>query len=82
MDDNAPLDDRLEKLWGHLGNMTPDQLRAHIIKVRSERRIVKMKTAAKKTTKQTSDTAKTKARKLMGGIDSAAMARLLKDLKA
>lgn len=75
------LNDRLEKLWGHLGNMTPDELRAHIVKIRSERRLIKMKTATKKTVKQSSDTAKTRARKLLTGVDAAAMARMLKDLE-
>lgn len=75
------LNDRLEKLWGHLGHMTPDELRQHIVKIRAERRIVKMKTATKKTQKQASDTAKTKAKKLLAGVDANMVARMLKDLK-
>lgn len=74
------IDDRLEKLWGSLDNMTEDELRAHIVKIRTERRLIKVKNTVKKSAKQTSDTAKGKARKLLTGLDPEAMARMLKDL--
>lgn len=74
------IDDRLEKLWGHIGNMTPDEMRAHIVRIRNDRRTTKVKTATKKSVKQTSDTAKTKVKKLLSGVDAATMARMLKEL--
>jgi hypothetical protein len=74
------MTDRLEKLWPHLGNMTPDELRQQIIRIRAERRLIKMKSATK-TARQTSDTAKAKARKLLADMDPATMAKMLKDLE-
>lgn len=60
--DNAP--DRIEKLWKHMGNLSPDQLRDHIRKVRQDRRIVKVRNSEKKTVRVKSDAAKVKARKV------------------
>jgi hypothetical protein len=78
--DNS-INDRLEKLWGHLGDMTPDQIRERIREIRNERRVVKMRTTVKKTVKQTSDAAKTKMKKLLVGMTPEEMARMLKDLE-
>jgi hypothetical protein len=74
------IDDRLQKLWGHLGDMTPDQLRQHVIKIRNERRITKARVSIKKTVKQSSDAAKGRVKKMLGSMDPEAMARILKDL--
>lgn len=75
------LNDRMQDVWGHIENMTPDELRAHILKIRAERRQIKMRNSVKKTVKQTSDAAKTRMQKMLSGMDAEAVARMLKDLK-
>lgn len=60
--DDTP--DRIEKLWGHLGNLDADQLREQIRRVRADRKIVKLRNSVKKTTRVRSDAAKTKVVKL------------------
>jgi len=77
--DNEPsIDDRLEKLWGHLDNMTPDQIREHVRRIRADRRLSKQRPSVIKSVKATSDTAKTKARKLLAGADADMIERILK----
>lgn len=72
--------DRLEKAFGNLMDMTPDELRARIVQIRSERRLIKAKRADKKNVKVTSDTAKTRMRKMLSGMDPAEVAKMMKEL--
>jgi hypothetical protein len=80
MGDEPTLEDRLEAIWGHLGNMTPDELRQHIVKIRSERRLIKTKRADKKKAVNKSDTAKTRMRKMLAGLSPEDAMKLLKGL--
>lgn len=74
------IDDRLERLWPHLGNMPADKVREHIRKMRADRRVMKVNTTKRKTIKASSDNAKVKAKKLLAGADPALLARLLKEI--
>lgn len=78
-----PLDtsDRLEKLWGHIGHMTPEQARAHIVRIRADRRVSKVKTTVKKAGIKKSDTALTELRKLITKGQEEMLMRVLKGLK-
>ena len=73
--------DRLQKLWGHLGNMTPDQIKESIRQVRADRRITKQRTAVKKKARETSDTARLKIKDLASSLSPEALERLLKGMK-
>jgi len=73
--------DRLEKLWGHIGNMDPDEIREHIRKVRADRRLTKTRITVKKKTKVGSDAARTKMKSLLDGMSEADKERLLKELE-
>jgi hypothetical protein len=79
MDDTPP--DRLQKLWGHLGNMTPEQIRESIRQVRADRRIVKQRTAVKKKARDTSDSARLKIKDLASDLSPDALERLLRGMK-
>lgn len=73
-------EDKLERMFGHLGNLTPDELRAHVRKNRADRRMIKAKPAAVKKAKKDTDSAKEKARKLIAKVgDLDLLERLLKE---
>lgn len=75
------IDDRLEKIWGHLSNKTPDEIREHIRGIRADRRLLKLRSGAKKTAKISSDTAKTKAQKLLRDVDPEMLERMLRNMQ-
>ena len=73
-------ENRIEKLWGHLENMTPDELRAHIRKIRNDRKIRKVSRTVKKTAAKKTDSATEKAKKALAGLSPDAIERLMKGL--
>lgn len=75
-------EDRVEALWGHLGDMSADEIKAHIRKLRADRRLIKAKNSVKKDSKQKSDGARSRATKLAATMDPEALARMLRDLKS
>ncbi len=69
-------------MFGHLGNMSADELRDHVRKTRSDRRVPKVKAAVKKKAKLTGDANRVKARKMIDKLGNAdLLAKLLKDLE-
>lgn len=73
-------EDRIEKLWGHLGNMSPDQIREHIRKTRSDRKIRKAPKATAKKEVKTKEKSKEKAKISLKGLSPEALERIMKDL--
>lgn len=71
--------ERIERLWGHLGNMTPDEIREHIRRTRGERKKRKEKAAVKKATRVKADKAQGKVKDL-ASTDPELLERLLKEL--
>lgn len=72
--------DKLERMFGHFGNLSPDELRAKVRQTRADRRMAKAKPAAVKKAKRDTDSAKTKAQKLIqkaGNLEL--LERLLKE---
>jgi hypothetical protein len=76
----TPLNDRIQRLWGHITDMTEDQLRDHIRKIRSDRRVLKAKPGVKKQIKVSSDKARDRARSLLADADTDMIARILKGM--
>lgn len=75
------MTDRIEKLWGHLGNMTPDQIRDHIRKTRTDRKIRKVSATKKKQEVKTQEKKKDKVKDVLKGLSPEAIERLMKGLE-
>jgi hypothetical protein len=74
--------DKLEAMFGHLGNLSPDELRARVRAVRADRRIGKTKNSTKKKAKVSSDTAKTRLKSLVAKIgNDDLLEQMLKELE-
>lgn len=75
--------DKLERMFGHLGNLSSDELRARVRKVRADRRITKPWAGAAKRAKRSIETAKgtakTKAKRLIGK-DLELLQKIMKDM--
>lgn len=73
--------DKLEAMFGHFGHLSPDELRAKVRKVRADRRVGKVKAAAKKKAKTSSDGAKSKVKSMLDKLGNPKlMEMLLKEL--
>lgn len=62
-------EDKLERAFGNLASMTEDELRAHVRKVRADRRIGKVKASTKKAIRASAEKARDKARELLRNTD-------------
>lgn len=68
--------DRIRQLWPTLTDMTPDELREHVRKIRADRRQKKVTPKAKKASISSSETKANKIRKLLAD-NPALVAKLL-----
>ncbi len=73
-------DDRIEKLWGHLENMSPDQVRDHVRKIRTDRRVKKLSKTVKKAVTAKKEASTDKAKKALDALSPEAIERLLKGM--
>lgn len=73
--------DKLEAAFGHLGNLSEEELRARVRQVRKDRRIAKVSKTVKKAAKAKSDTARTKVKKTADALnDKDLVLRMLKEM--
>lgn len=72
--------DKLERMFGHLGNMSNDELRSRVRKIRADRRVTKPWAGAAKRAKKATEAAKTKAKKKIASIDLELAAKILKEM--
>lgn len=75
--------DKLERMFGHFGNLTPDELRAHVRQVRADRRQTKIKPGVVRKAKKETLNANEKAKKFLDKVEDREMlakvlAKLLK----
>lgn len=73
--------DKLERMFGHMGAMSQDELRALVRKNRADRRVKKAPSGSAKRAKVTADRAKTKARRVIAKTDAdkELLAKLLRE---
>jgi hypothetical protein len=72
--------DRIQKLWGNFGDLTPDELAQRIRRVRQDRRKRKEKTVERKTRVTKSDTAKQKMEKMLDGLTAEQIAKIMEGM--
>lgn len=72
--------DKLERMFGHLGNMSNDELRNRVRKIRADRRLNKPWAGAAKKAKRAAATAKTRVTKQIKKLDLELAAKILKEL--
>jgi hypothetical protein len=70
--------DKLERMFGHLSNMTPDELRAHVRQVRADRRQTKIRPGVVRKAKRETLNDNEKAKKLIAKVsDLELLARMV-----
>jgi hypothetical protein len=75
--------DKLERLFGHFGNLTPDEQRARIRQIRADRRLAKARPGAVKKAKKAAETTKAKGdarvKKLVQTADLDVLKRIMRE---
>lgn len=74
---NNQSDDRITRLFGDLGQLSDEELRAKVRQVRQDRRVKKEKTADRKKKIARSNAARDKAEKLLATMTPEQIAKLM-----
>lgn len=72
--------DKLERVFGHLGNFTEDELRARVRQTRADRRMAKARPGAVKKAKRSADITRVKSKKLVEKADLTALQKIMRDM--